>query len=691
MRQLIKNCLWFGLLALGLQTSWAFSLLGPDAQWTGTPLPAYFGDKWQITDIGYNPLTFGAAPPFFLEGLQTGPKNLGEEYRRNTVVMYYAADATFLDYFGSNGIVAVDQAFGILNGALNGQTNAVLYLHSPTNGVFMGPTNGIFNGPAWPLTNNTNLGVDNYTAGLSDFPLNSVNVNYEAQSLYLLDLESETLSLMMEQLGLADSVRYTWALHQRGQPTGASCPSGGPGVGMEYAVIQRNFDVTASPLNQIQYSAYVNGEFYSYYVYENCGLNEASPPDADAIEVPVDPLFNNPPVASGFGEDGLLLGEFYTGLTRDDVAGLRYLLTTNNANWEAPSPGSLLISSSSGGTNYGPPYVLYTSNYTAFVSSALTNDPATLSNLFPGLIIASSSNYPVVIHTPNVVTYYTNNLVLGNPPSLVTVTNGYTDTVMLYYVYNFANVVIITNSFYNTNSKATLVTVKVTPNLVLGNPPVTNVTTQTITLTNMPSGDYFILTNSCGVNILYQLPYTNNVTATTNVIATATNLAGYFYSQSIVTYATNHAYWVQPIICSGASTTGVTNGPGLYQGIEKIQFIRANYDSLLGQFFQPITTTYSMVMWTNSQLRMQTYQRVVTTPDFLLSAADLATGGNAANPWANPYFYRSINFDTSTIYTNLSGPGVINPSTRITYNKVGPVYFNYRPILCDRAELVQPL
>ena len=46
------------------------------------------------------------------------PKNIGEDYRRNTPVLYYAFDENFLDYFGSNGVWAVDQAFAILNNSL---------------------------------------------------------------------------------------------------------------------------------------------------------------------------------------------------------------------------------------------------------------------------------------------------------------------------------------------------------------------------------------------------------------------------------------------------------------------------------------------------------------------------------------------------------------------------------------------
>ena len=67
MRQLKKAILWIGCLALGLQTAGAFSLLGPI---TGTP-----DATWQITLIGYNPLSLGAAPPGFLDPLVTGPKN----------------------------------------------------------------------------------------------------------------------------------------------------------------------------------------------------------------------------------------------------------------------------------------------------------------------------------------------------------------------------------------------------------------------------------------------------------------------------------------------------------------------------------------------------------------------------------------------------------------------------------------
>src|SRR5262249_50604663 len=144
------------------------------------------------------------------------PKNLGEEYRWNTPVLYYAFDQSFLDYFGSNGVYAVEQALGILNA----------------------------------LTN-----VSSYRSDLSEFPLESMRQNFKAATLFMVDLKSETLHTMIEGMGLAEPDRYTWVLRNRFLPPGASCPF------FEYNVIHRNFDpVTFEP------SSYVNGTLYTYSI-----------------------------------------------------------------------------------------------------------------------------------------------------------------------------------------------------------------------------------------------------------------------------------------------------------------------------------------------------------------------------------------------------------------------------------------
>jgi hypothetical protein len=634
MQQLIKRFSWIGLLALGLQGAWAFSLGGPIGN---NPNPSggagIQGDAWQTAVIGYG-----------LPGDINAPKNLGEEYRRNVPTNYYACDANFLDYFGSNGVAAVDGAFAILNG----------------------------------LTN-----VDSYSPSLSEFPLETRHLNYEAQALGLYDLKSWTLGVMVEQLGLCDPVRYDWTLHDRVHIGTIACPAD-----MEYLVVQRNFDPNAgSPIAGSQtvlslYSPYVNDTLYSYYITEACtGPN----PLALANPFSVDPTADTYSAVASFITVGLTYGQFYTGLTRDDVGGLRYLLSANNINFEnAPAGSILLTSSSGGGLSYGPPVLLYTSNYNAFWWSARTNDPVTLSNLFPGLVILAAPYYFTNLAAPIVIAYYTNLIgaPYGSPPVLVVKTNGYTYSYPAIYSDTFANLV-ITNGRPNTSASLLTVTVGVQTGAPYGSPLVTNTTSKTVIQTNVPSGEYYINTNYlCGPPLILSTLATN-VAATTNLLFATSNSAGYFTSQSFVAYSTTHVYVVQWPICSTAVTGGVTNSAGLREGIEKIRFVRADYDSLLGQFFQPITNTFTAVLVTNSQAVKQTFQRVVTTPDFIFSAADIAAGpGNPSPP--NPYVSvldRGLNFDQSNVLPGLAGPGLITPSTTITFNKVGPVYFNYTGLM----------
>src|SRR5208282_3188243 len=138
-------------------------------------------------------------------------------------------------------------------------------------------------------------------------------------------------------------------------------------------------------------SPYVNGVLYDYLIIENCFAPGASPPTADAVEVPLDPLAQNinTPVSSWIyirdeGNAGLSLasyGSYFTGLTRDDVAGLRYLMSTNNAVTESGAAGTQLQN-----TNYNTQQLLSTTNLFALTLAAQTTAPATLQTLFPGLV-----------------------------------------------------------------------------------------------------------------------------------------------------------------------------------------------------------------------------------------------------------------------------------------------------------------
>jgi hypothetical protein len=435
-------------------------------------------------------------------------------------------------------------------------------------------------------------------------------------------------------------------------------------------VVQRNYDTISSPLNQVQYSPYVNNTLYSYAIVENCtGGN----PLAVAAPYAVDPLADTySPVAAytedypGVDIDLIYWGDYYTGLTRDDVAGLRALMQTNNINYESPAVGSEILT-----TNVGSTIFVNDVDLSVLSASALTNSPTVLQGLFPGLLIASVITNYTVVCTPNVVSYLTNFIgaPVGSAPVFVVVTNGYDCAYQPVYTYSFANV--ITNSYTNTSTVQLQTTVLGNQiGAPVGSPFVTNTTSTSLTLTNVVSGSYFMIpAGDCGLNIVPGSGITNGVIMTTNVITTYTNTAGFVYSQSIVTTFYNLEFKANPVICGT-----VASGSGLYEGIENIKFVQANYDSLLGQFFQPITNDYTMYSVTNGQVQLQHFQRVVTTPDFLFSAEDMASGPAAA-PNVNIQI-RNINFDTANVLPGLAGPGTITTPTTILFDKVGPVYLN---------------
>jgi hypothetical protein len=210
--------------------------------------------------------------------------NLGEEYRWNVPVVVYTFDASFLDYFGSAGVAAVESAIGILN--------------------------------SLPPASQINP---------SNFPVEAALINHQAAGLGLLDLKSMTLALLLEQLGLAQPTRNIFVLRD--------WVAGNP------LIVERNFDpFTTAPSHS------VNDTLYNWMLVTSGATNPA-PEFADAFEFPVDPLS---PTFTAVADRGLTPGMFYTGLTRDDAGGLRYLLRTNNLNLEVLLPGIYGI-----GTNAG--------------------------------------------------------------------------------------------------------------------------------------------------------------------------------------------------------------------------------------------------------------------------------------------------------------------------------------------------
>ncbi len=624
MLRFLKKFAWAGLLAGTVQGAFGFSLLGQF-------------DTWQVTQLSYDrgftgfnegPATVGDAPI-------GGPMNLGEEFRWNIPVLYYSYDQSFLDYFGSNGVFAIDQAMAILNGVTN---------------------------------------VSSYSAELSEVPLEATRINFRAQALGLLDLKSAALHIMVEKLGLADPVRYTWCLRARVLPPGAMCPA------YDYLVIKRNFDpVTFEP------SSYVNGTLYTYRIVEFCPVLDF----AEAFEHRVDPAQTFYTAVASPGQSD---GSFYTGLTRDDVGGLRYLLNTNNVNLEDSGPGTLTLVTNNSAQ------LLTTSNLALFAQQALTNDQATLQGLYPNLVILSVTNTFTNIAITNLSAFFTNFPYdpAGTPAHLAFATN-ITYSVLTLFHYTFANLftfkfttngwiaVLTPDISFSTNRAFTTVqTIAVTnsPYSPAGSPPVTNTFMKT-SLTNLVSGDFFITpTNLCEIAII--APQLTNVITSTNLIGfssnifNAININGQSFTQNRIDYFTNHTFVIYPIICLSSNLS-------MNQGIERMTFIRRDFDSLVGQFFLPITNEYVLNSFTNSRIVPLLVRRVVTAPDILFSADDLVSDPTTFPILVHTYARTNFYNDTHRL-PGLPGPGVlepIQPFQTVIFNKVGPSFANAGPFFID--------
>ena len=248
----------------------AFSLLGPYEAWMQPStcfrlpvLPPFLEERGDYFDV---PGDIG------------GPMCISNGYRWNVPVVTYGFDQSFLNFFGTNGVAAVEGAIQMLNAL------------SPASSV-----------------------------ELTNYPDDSELINPQAQAQSLFDLQSVTLSLLLEQLGLASPTRFIYVLQAwTNEP-------GGP----VYHGIMRNYDPETLLL-----TSSVNGFEYSYAVWSgiDIGLDEAAfvtlPDDAGSSQY-----------YTAVADNSLNVGSFYTGLTADDVGGLCYLLSTNNVNFETLLPG----------------------------------------------------------------------------------------------------------------------------------------------------------------------------------------------------------------------------------------------------------------------------------------------------------------------------------------------------------------
>ena len=339
----------------------------------------------------------------------------------------------------------------------------------------------------------------------------------------------------------------------------------------------------------------------------------------------------------------------YAVLTNGIVGALTNIVTTNSF-WTNQVTGDFYTVP----TNWcGYQLIGLLTNTVAVTNSVAATNPA-------GVVLLPGEQYVLTTYSAN--TNYIYSLRPGFcEPALYFATN-YTTNVVTQYSYYFGS--IVTNSYY-TNSPVVVLTTNlaILTNGFVGT--LTNIVT-TNTTYNGVSGDFYIPhADWCAYSVVStQLQSTVYFTNT----LTATNLPGVAdlgqrYSQLTITDYTNTILVVQPSLCSQAAPVA-----NLRRGLGRVQFIRANYDSLLGQFFQPLTNTYTMTVISNGQPVTEYYQRVVAAPDFLFQAADL-TVPTAALPYGPVSTFTTPNFDQSAITGALAGPGAIIPGTTIVFNE----------------------
>jgi hypothetical protein len=252
-------------LAAGLHSAPAFSLLGTF-------------EPWMTTNLGFSDSLLGSVDI-------GGPKNIGEGYRWNIPVITYGYDQSFLDYFGSNGVAAVESAIQVFN--------------------------------ELPPASETNL---------NGFLTDTIGVNYLATQQGLYDLKSAAMGLVMEQLGFASPSRFVYVLRDYTDPNNPT-------------VIMRNFDpATLEPSPYVNENLYTYGIFALFYYGENsfCKTYLIDPEQqASAFDAIADYTFH--PWSPSWDDPSPYY--YYTGLTRDDMGGLSYLYGTNNFALENLIPG----------------------------------------------------------------------------------------------------------------------------------------------------------------------------------------------------------------------------------------------------------------------------------------------------------------------------------------------------------------
>tara|TARA_B100000674_G_scaffold303610_1_gene252152 strand:+ start:2460 stop:4586 length:2127 start_codon:yes stop_codon:yes gene_type:complete len=497
--------------------------------------------------------------------------NIGEEYRWNSPVITYTYDESFLNYFGSNGVVAVEKAIQLLNAippASNIKTN-------------------------FPPQNLRESNMWNYPTRPDRFHARAYNDR-------ILDIKSYALAELFGFMGLASPEDTAFQLEFG-------------------SVVLRNIDpISYAP------SKYVNGSLLSWAVL---GGTNAQPFSID-ISKPVNTLAG----VSLHRANRLNQGKYIVAPTRDDIGGYRYLYRKDNFNIENLPPNTYQVITNQ--PNLTNP-AIYSIDLRWFSKESKTNSPQAfqqfvLTNQWWGSVYTNLTIPPLLILKTNInwkmawvtnVTPYLTNFPwtpVGQPPTLVYLTNKFR-TFKPSYDYIFGNV--ITNIHANVGDAQVLkrsweVVPKAPLWSVVGSVPTTTNYTTSLVSDKYPHGEIIILptgnsSQNAGIggggggligqndavgyhftemnfeqiNILTNLISGSNNLANPNTVggqglgaggAVLTNFVGTMEDE--VWASTNHSYLAYPIVLQTNSL--------LLGGVDEINFIRMQGDSL-------VTTNYN--------------------------------------------------------------------------------------------------
>jgi hypothetical protein len=203
-------------------------------------------------------------------------------------------------------------------------------------------------------------------------------------------------------------------------------------------------------------------------------------------------------------------------------------------------------------------------------------------------------------------------------------------------------------------------------------------------------GDYYQRLSRDDIGGLRFLLSKNNL-VTENLINTGNStitratgaLAGSVSNQSpwTIWLGTSNVIGTNVLLFTNLTATA-TNIPlvtqALRPGVDKIRFVRVDFDSLIGQSFVPVTNIYTDVYISNGVFFAQKVQRVMTAPDIVFRAFDLGLSGNPAFPNQTRRTATAgwNNNDAINGRAPQGGPGVITPPITIDFTDIYPFFVN---------------